>query len=178
MALYDKANEQKNNKTFTVVIHIKKHSGIYTLTSEQELKIPISKAWDYFSSPENLANITPKEMGFTITSKVDAKAYVGQIITYKIGVLPFIKTNWVTEITAVKEEAFFIDEQRFGPYAMWHHEHWFKSLPNGNMLMKDKISYKIPFGFLGVIAQKLFIKSQLTKIFTYRYTTLEKLFNV
>lgn len=159
------------------MILFSKHSGIYTLETQQELNIPLEKAWNYFSSPKNLANITPNEMGFNITSKVDKKAYVGQIITYKVGVLPFIKTNWVTEITAVKNQAFFIDEQRFGPYSMWHHEHFFEALPNGNTLMKDKVSYKIPFGFLGHIAQGVFIKSQLTKIFTYRYSTLEKLFN-
>lgn len=159
------------------MIKFSQHSGIYTLETQQELNIPLEKAWEYFSSPENLANITPKEMSFDITSKVDSKAYVGQIITYKVGILPMIKSNWVTEITAVKEEAFFIDEQRFGPYQMWHHEHWFESLSNGNTLMKDKVSYKIPFGIIGHIAQQIFIKNQLKKIFTYRFNTLEKLFN-
>ncbi|TVZ55160.1 ligand-binding SRPBCC domain-containing protein [Lutibacter sp. Hel_I_33_5] len=159
------------------MLHFKKHSGIYTLETEQELKIPLEEAWDYFSSPENLANITPKSMGFNITSKVDKKAYQGQIITYKVSPVPFIKTNWVTEITQVKENDFFIDEQRFGPYKMWHHEHWFEELANGNTFMKDKISYKIPFGFLGHIAQAIFIKKQLKSIFEYRYITLEKMFN-
>lgn len=159
------------------MIKFKKHSGIYTLETEQELKISIEKAWDFFSSPENLSKITPPKMGFDITSNLEDKAYEGQIITYKIGILPFVKSNWVTEITTIKEREFFIDEQRFGPYAMWHHEHSFQQLSNGNTLMKDKISYKIPFGFLGNIAQKLFIKKQLTEIFTYRFETLEKIFN-
>lgn len=159
------------------MINFKKHSGIYTLETEQELKLPLDKAWDYFSSPENLAKITPPKMGFNITSKVDKKAYQGQIITYKVSPLPLIKTNWVTEITQVKEKAFFIDEQRFGPYTMWHHEHWFEELGNGNTLMKDKISYKIPFGFLGHIAQILFIKKQLQAIFEYRYAILDGTFN-
>lgn len=159
------------------MISFKKHSGIYTLETQQELLIPLEKAWDYFSSPENLAKITPPKMGFDITSKVDKKAYQGQIITYKVSPIPFIKTNWVTEITQVKELDFFIDEQRFGPYSMWHHEHWFEELANGNTLMKDKISYKIPFGFLGHLAQILFIKKQLKVIFDYRYITLEKMFN-
>ncbi|WBX77139.1 SRPBCC family protein [Tenacibaculum ovolyticum] len=159
------------------MINFKKHSGIYTLETEQELKIPLEKAWDYFSSPENLAKITPPKMGFNITSKVDKKAYQGQIITYKVSPIAFIKTNWVTEITQVKERDFFIDEQRFGPYSMWHHEHWFEKLANGNTLMKDKISYKIPFGFLGHIAQVVFIKKQLKTIFEYRFVTLEKMFN-
>lgn len=159
------------------MIHFKKHSGIYTLETEQELTVSIKEAWNYFSSPQNLEKITPPSMGFQITSKVDKKAYEGQIITYKVSPVPFIKTNWVTEITKVKEDCFFIDEQRFGPYKMWHHEHFFEALPNGNTLMKDKISYKIPFGFLGHLVQMLFVKKQLTSIFKYRYNTLEKLFN-
>ncbi|WP_428742567.1 SRPBCC family protein [Tenacibaculum sp.] len=159
------------------MIHFYEHSGIYTLETEQVLGIPLKQAWDFFSSPENLQKITPPHMGFQITSKVDKKAYAGQIITYKVGVLLGVKSNWVTEITQVKNKEFFIDEQRFGPYKMWHHEHWFDELPDGKTLMKDKISYKIPFGVLGHLAQTLFIKKQLKTIFEYRYQTLEKLFN-
>ena len=163
--------------------HFKKHSGIYTLTTEQVLNITINKAWDYFSSPENLSKITPPKMGFNITSDIDMKAYKGQIITYKVSPFPFMKINWVTEITEVTEVTevknynYFIDEQRFGPYKMWRHEHWFEELANGNTLMKDKISYKIPFGFLGHLAQRLFIKKQIRAVFDYRYLTLEKMFN-
>lgn len=158
------------------MIQFSKHSGIYTLEASQELNIPLVEAWDYFSSPSNLSKITPPEMGFNITSKVDRKAYQGQIITYKVSPVSFVKTNWVTEITAVKEQEYFIDEQRFGPYSMWHHEHFFETLPNGNTLMKDKISYKIPFGFLGAIAQNLFIKKQLQSIFEYREEVLDTIF--
>ncbi|MDO6675340.1 SRPBCC family protein [Tenacibaculum sp. 1B UA] len=159
------------------MIHFKKHSGIYTLSTEQILNVPLKQAWKFFSAPGNLQKITPSHMGFQITSEVDKKAYAGQIITYKVGILPGIKSSWVTEITQVKEQQFFIDEQRFGPYSMWHHEHWFEGLSEGKTLMKDKISYKIPFGFLGHIAQSIFIKRQLKGIFKHRYSTLEKLFN-
>jgi ligand-binding SRPBCC domain-containing protein len=158
------------------MVQFSKHSGIYTLVASQELDIPLAEAWDYFSSPSNLSNITPPKMGFNITSKVDRKAYQGQIITYKVSPVSFVKTNWVTEITAVKEHEYFIDEQRFGPYSMWHHEHFFESLPNGKTLMKDKISYKIPFGFLGTIAQNLFVKKQLKSIFQYRKEVLDIIF--
>ena len=158
------------------MIKFSKHSGIYTLEAKQELNISLNLAWDYFSSTNNLANITPPKMGFDITSKVDRKVYQGQIITYKVSPVPFVKTNWVTEITAVKEHEFFIDEQRFGPYSMWHHEHFFEALPNGNTLMSDKISYKIPFGFLGSIAQTLFVKKQLKEIFSYRKQVLDSIF--
>ncbi|CAA0143519.1 SRPBCC family protein [Tenacibaculum maritimum] len=154
-----------------------KHSGIYTLEASQELNIAIEKAWDYFSSPENLASITPPKMGFQITAKVDKKAYQGQIITYKVSPVLGIKMNWVTEITVVKEQNFFVDEQRFGPYKMWHHEHWFEKLPDGKTLMKDKVSYKLPFGILGRLAHKIFVKSELKAIFEYRFKTLNALFN-
>ena len=159
------------------MIQFKKHSGIYTLTTEQVLNVSKQEAWNFFSAPQNLEEITPKHMGFTITSTVDKKAYKGQIITYKVGILPGVKSNWVTEITQVKDQNFFIDEQRFGPYKMWHHEHWFEELQNGNTLMKDKISYKIPFGILGHLAQIIFIKNQLKTIFKHRFKTLENLFN-
>jgi ligand-binding SRPBCC domain-containing protein len=158
------------------MIQFFKHSGIYTLEASQELNIPLVEAWDYFSSPNNLSKITPARMGFNITSKVDRKAYQGQIITYKVSPIPFVNTNWVTEITTVKEQEFFIDEQRFGPYSMWHHEHFFESLPNGNTLMKDKISYKLPFGFLGDFAHQLFVKKQLKSIFEYREEVLDDIF--
>jgi ligand-binding SRPBCC domain-containing protein len=155
---------------------IKSHSGIYTLTAEQLLPLGLEEAWDFFSSPKNLVKITPPEMGFNITSLVDSKAYSGQIITYKVNVLPFIKMSWVTEITHMIDKKYFIDEQRYGPYSMWHHEHFFEELPDGQTLMKDKISYKIPFGFLGIVAQNLFIKSQLKSIFDYRKKTLDQMF--
>ncbi len=158
------------------MIAITKHSGIYTLEATQELDISLNTAWDYFSSPANLSNITPPEMGFNITSKVDKKAYQGQIITYKVSPFPLVKMNWVTEITSVKERAFFIDEQRFGPYSMWHHEHYFEELPNGKTLIKDKVSYKIPLGILGHIAQVLFVKKQLIEIFSFRFKRLNELF--
>lgn len=112
---------------------IKSHSGIHTLTTEQILPLGLEEAWDFFSSPKNLAKITPPEMGFNITSTVDYKAYSGQIITYKVNVLPFIKMNWVTEITHMIDKKYFIDEQRYGPYSMWHHEHFFEVYPTDKL---------------------------------------------
>jgi len=157
------------------MIKIQKHSGIYTLTSSQTLDINIEKAWDFFSSPKNLKKITPKHMGFVITSDLNENMYPGQIITYKINVLPKIKTNWVTEITQVNPLKSFIDEQRFGPYSMWHHEHFFKSLDSGQTLILDKISYKIPFGWIGQLVHHIFIKNQLKKIFQYRFDVIPEL---
>ena len=159
------------------MIEFKKHSGVYTLSAEQKINISLEEAWGFFSSPENLQRITPPQMKFKITSKIIRQLYVGQIITYKVGIFPGITQNWVSEITHVNDRELFIDEQRFGPYKMWHHEHWFYDLSDGRTLVEDRISYKIPFGFLGTIAQNLFVKKQLTDIFKFRFNKLESLFN-
>jgi ligand-binding SRPBCC domain-containing protein len=158
------------------MLQITANSGIYTLLAEQKLKLSLGEAWDFFSSPDNLAKITPKEMGFVITSPQQSKMYPGQIITYKVSILPGIKSNWVTEITQVRDKEYFIDEQRFGPYSMWHHEHSFEEIPDG-VLMKDKVSYKLPFGILGRMVHPFIIKPQLMKIFSFRFQVLEEYFN-
>jgi len=159
------------------MIKIFKHSGIYTLSVEQELPISTAEAWKFLSNPGNLEKITPKQMGFVITSQPSQKVYPGQIISYKISLLPGIKTNWVTEITHVEEEKYFIDEQRFGPYLMWHHEHWIKRTTSGVMLY-DKVSYKIPFGIIGQLTHQLFIKQKLTAIFTHRFNIMQTIFGI
>lgn len=158
------------------MIEITKHSGIFTLKTKQELPITLEHAWQFFSNPKNLEKITPKDMHFKITSTNKSDAYSGQIITYKIGILPLITSNWVTEITQVVQNTYFIDEQRFGPYKMWHHEHFFEKTANGIILMHDKISYKLPFGIVGNILHVLFIKKKLKQIFTYRHNMLNNLF--
>lgn len=157
------------------MISFNAHSGIYTLEASQILGISLTEAWNFFSSPENLSKITPGHMGFRITSGVPTKMYPGQIITYKVVPFPGFKTNWVTEITHVAEGRFFVDEQRFGPYRMWHHEHRFEEI-EGGVLMTDRVSYKLPFGIFGRLAHILFVKNQLKQIFIHRENILEQLF--
>ncbi len=157
------------------MIQFSHHSGIYTLKVMQELPIGLPEAWEFFSSPVNLEKITPQHMEFQITSGVPKEMYPGQIISYKVSPVPGIKTSWVTEITHVEEHKFFVDEQRFGPYRMWHHEHHFEER-DGSVLMTDKVSYKIPFGFIGRLAHRMFVKRQLRSIFNYRIAALEKKF--
>lgn len=153
-------------------LSIKSHSGVNTLLVEQHLPITLEEAWNFFSNPRNLVKITPKKMGFQITSENTSQAYSGQIISYKVGIFPLIKSNWVTEITSVKPLEYFIDEQRFGPYAMWHHEHHFKKVDTG-VIMIDKVTYKLPFGILGRLSN-FFIKKQLKEIFEFRSLTLQE----
>lgn len=157
-------------------INITKQSGIYTLTSEQILPLSIDDAWSFFTLPVNLDKITPEEMNFQITNNPPDKTYCGQIITYKIGILPGIRSNWITEITHLQEGSFFVDEQRFGPYAMWHHEHHFKRLTDRTVLMKDIVNFKLPFGFLGDLFAGKAVVNKVRFIFESRYNILEKYF--
>ena len=155
-------------------INITKQSGIYTLTSEQILPLSLKEAWEFFTLPTNLDKITPKEMEFRITNNPPNRTYKGQIITYKIGILPGISSNWITEITHLEDQQFFVDEQRFGPYAMWHHEHHFKEISENKVLMTDIVNFKMPFGILGDFFAGKMVKSKVKFIFESRYTILEK----
>lgn len=148
----------------------------YQLIKTQKLPISKEVIWDFISSPANLKEITPEHMGFIVTSNTgEAKMYPGMIITYKVSPLLGIKLNWVTEITQVKDMEYFVDEQRIGPYSMWHHQHKIEAI-EGGVLMTDIITYEPPFGFLGALANFLLIRKQLEQIFDYRTVALEKRF--
>jgi len=148
----------------------------YALKRETLLPTTLDNAWDFFSSPLNLSKITPPEMNFVVTSEYeDGKMYPGMIITYKVSPLFGIKMNWMTEITHVKEKEYFVDEQRFGPYAMWHHQHHFKEV-TGGVLMTDLLNYAIPYGFIGRIANSVIVADKIRKVFDYREEVIEHLF--
>jgi ligand-binding SRPBCC domain-containing protein len=149
----------------------------YPLRFETLIPASLDKTWDFFTSPLNLAKITPPEMGFVVTSdyKANDKVYAGMIITYKITPLLGIKMNWMTEITHVKEKEYFIDEQRFGPYALWHHQHHFKEV-DGGVLMTDILNYAIPYGFIGRIANSLIVAKKIQRVFEYRGKAIEGVF--
>jgi ligand-binding SRPBCC domain-containing protein len=101
--------------------------------------------------------------------------YPGQIIRYKIYILPGVPVEWVTEITHVKQPHYFVDEQRSGPYAMWHHQHHFREI-DGGVEMTDEVNYAIPFGWLGRLANTLFVERQVNAIFGHRYDVLSTYF--
>ncbi len=149
----------------------------YHLEFSQKMPVSLTEAWSFFSSPLNLAKITPKEMAFTVTSNTTAatQMYPGMIITYKVSPLLGIKLDWMTEITQVQHEKYFIDEQRFGPYKFWHHQHHFQEIPGG-VLMKDILTYGMPLGILGQLANGIFVANKLQQIFSYRKQKIEALF--
>lgn len=150
---------------------------IYRLDYSQLLPISRTECWKFFSDPQNLQKITPPEMNFEIKSGLSPEIYPGQIIIYQIKLFPGLKLKWVTEITHVNEENYFVDEQRFGPYKFWHHQHLFKEVDEG-MKINDIVHYSIPLGFSGRIMNKLFIRSKLENIFKFRKEYLNEMFKI
>jgi len=166
--------EQQNHWIYYNVI-----DGVktYVLKAEQAIPISLAEAWDFFSSPLNLAKITPKEMNFVVTSDhtTATKMYEGMLITYTITPLFGIKMSWMTEITHVKEGEHFIDEQRFGPYALWHHEHHFKGI-EGGVLMTDQLTYAMPLGAVGRFGHAILVAKKVRDIFKFRENAIVELF--
>jgi ligand-binding SRPBCC domain-containing protein len=150
--------------------------GFYQFKQQQTFNQPIEKLWEFISNPKNLKEITPDYMGFDITSEgISDEMYKGMIISYKVSPVLGIKTTWVTEITQVEQGKYFVDEQRIGPYKLWHHQHFLEATENGT-LMSDIISYQPPFGILGNMANSIMIKKKLEEIFNYRQKKLNELF--
>lgn len=148
----------------------------HSIKTVQKIPISLDAAWDFFSNPANLQAITPDNMGFKVISKHHGETmYAGQIIEYTVKPVLGIPLYWMTEITQVKDKQYFIDEQRFGPYSLWHHQHHFKAI-EGGVEMTDIVHYKNPLWVLGKLANSLFVKNQLKKIFDYRFKKVEGMF--
>ncbi|HRD07306.1 MAG: SRPBCC family protein [Saprospiraceae bacterium] len=150
--------------------------AIYQLKTTQKIPASSEEVWDFISSPKNLSKITPPYMGFIITNgPIPEKMYPGMIISYKVSPVLNIPMSWVTEITHVEPGVYFVDEQRVGPYAIWHHQHKISPI-EGGVLMEDIVTYRPPMGILGRIANYLFIKNQLKGIFDFRFKAVEEIF--
>jgi ligand-binding SRPBCC domain-containing protein len=148
----------------------------HSIKTVQKIPVSLDRAWDFFSNPANLQTITPDNMAFKVISKHQGDTmYAGQIIEYTVKPLLGIPLYWMTEITQVKDKEYFIDEQRFGPYSLWHHQHHFKAI-DGGVEMTDIVHYKNPLWILGKLANTLFVQKQLKGIFSYRFKKVEELF--
>jgi ligand-binding SRPBCC domain-containing protein len=147
----------------------------FTLERVQTLPISVQEAWDFFSHPGNLVQITPQSMDFRITSPPASDTYAGQIITYTVRPLLRVAVNWTTEITHVDRPHFFVDEQRFGPYRFWHHQHRFRAV-EGGVEMHDLVHYLLFHDQLAGLINRLIVAPRLKKIFDYRSEKLKALF--
>lgn len=149
---------------------------VYKKETVQHINASMEECWAFFSSPRNLQKITPTTMGFNITDFDGKNMYAGQIIQYKVSPLLGLKLRWTTEITVVKDNEYFIDEQRFGPYVLWHHKHFFEPTANG-VKMTDVVHYALPLGFIGQIMNALVVKNKLKEIFEFRVKAVNEIFN-
>lgn len=146
---------------------------LHTLDQIQRLPISVAEAWDFFSDARNLERITPPDMGFEVTSPLPDRMYAGMLVTYRVRPLLGVPVTWVTEITHVDEPRLFVDEQRFGPYRFWHHQHLFREI-EGGVEMRDIVSYVLPPG--GGVARKWLVTPRLEQIFSHRRRVLEERF--
>lgn len=149
---------------------------IYQLKREQTLNCSLDEAWEFFATPKNLDKMTPKSIGFKITHLDAETMYQGQMIGYKIKVAPLTWITWLTEITFIEHKKSFIDDQRTGPYKVWHHTHSFEE-KDGKTIMRDDVTYVLPFGIFGKIANALYVNRQVKSIFDERAKITEEIFN-
>jgi ligand-binding SRPBCC domain-containing protein len=148
---------------------------LYRLERRQFLPVALETAWEFFSDPHNLQQITPVWLDFKITHTIPDKMVAGMIIRYRLKTLFQLPTTWITEITHVAEPYFFVDEMRLGPYRFWHHQHRFIE-KSGGIEMHDTVHYALKFGLLGQILHNMIIGNKLNEIFDYRRTALEAIF--
>ena len=148
---------------------------IYQLKTKQKLAIPLEDAWNFFSDPGNLPKITPPWLNLKVTSDLPDKMYEGMIITYKVYPFAGIPSNWVTEITKMKEKIFFIDEQRFGPYKFWHHQHHFKEIGDG-VEITDIVNYALPLDPISRPLNTILVEKKVKGIFKFRKNVIKDLF--
>lgn len=148
---------------------------VHYLHREQIIPAPLQKIWEYFCDPKNLNAITPPDMNFEILQGADVKMYVGQLIEYRVEFVRGIRSRWLTEIAHVRAGEYFVDEQRVGPYRFWYHEHGFQQVSTGTK-MTDRVTYVIPFGFLGDLLNAFWIEKRLGQIFDFRRHKIVELF--
>ena len=150
---------------------------IHVFKSALVLNTGIDRAWEFFSDPRNLARITPHDLDFTVlTPDLPHQIYAGMLIEYRVRPLFGIPVRWLTEIAQVETGRFFVDEQRVGPYSMWHHEHRFDPLGPDQTAMEDRVAYRLPFPPLGDLAHRLLVRPQIENIFSFREKAVAEIF--
>lgn len=149
---------------------------IHTLRSTQVIPASLEECWAFFSDPRNLARITPKALDFQILSELPAAIYPGMMIEYRVRPLLGLPMTWLTEISHVEAPRHFVDEQRVGPYAIWHHEHFFTPLDATRTEIRDVVHYVLPFGWLGNLVHPFLVAPELRRIFAHREKAVAEYF--
>ena len=149
--------------------------GLHRFETRQLVPIGLDEAWAFFSDPRNLAVITPPEMAFEVASPLPERMHPGLIILHRVRPLFGLPLTWVTEITQLVEGELFVDEQRFGPYRFWHHQHHFREVAGGTE-MRDIVHYALPFGPLGGLLNERVIAPRVQAIFDFRRGVIDQRF--
>jgi len=149
---------------------------LYTLERSQVIRASLADVWQFFSDPHNLAKLTPRWLNLVVPANTPREVHPGMIITYRIRAVAGIPSTWVTEITQVLNNRLFVDEQRFGPYRFWHHQHHFRETEEG-IEVRDLVHYSLPFGPLGRLAHVGLVKRRLEEIFDFRVIAIQAIFN-
>jgi ligand-binding SRPBCC domain-containing protein len=148
---------------------------LHQITREQVVPTQLDEVWEYFAMPKNLNEMTPPDMHFEIIHGAEGSMFQGQLIAYRVQIMPLIKSHWLTEIAHVKDKAYFVDEQRIGPYRFWYHEHRFEAFEGGTRII-DRVTYELPFGPLGDLVHAIWVGPRLKSIFDYRREKVTALF--
>ncbi|MBM4426459.1 MAG: SRPBCC family protein [Chloroflexi bacterium] len=148
---------------------------IHYLHREQVIPASVEAVWTFFCNPHNLNSITPPDMNFEIIAGGDVKMYEGQVIEYRVEFIRGVRSLWLTEIAHVRENGYFVDEQRIGPYRFWYHEHFFEAVAKG-VKMTDHVTYAMPFGVLGDVVHAAWVGGRLKSIFDFRYGKIADIF--
>ena len=149
---------------------------IHRLVRQQVVSTNLDVVWNYFATPKNLDEMTPPDMKFKILSGGEEPMYLGQLIEYRVQIMPMVSSRWLTEIAHLEEKTFFVDEQRRGPYKFWYHEHRFEPI-NGGTKISDRVTYALPFGPLGELVHAIWVNRRLKYIFNFRRDKVQTLFN-
>ena len=149
--------------------------SFHRLHREQSIPAPRALVWEYFCDPRNLNEMTPPDMNFEIITQNPGRMYAGQLIEYRVEFIRGLRSPWLTEIAHVREQEYFVDEQRSGPYKFWYHEHSFQEIPGGTY-MTDNVTYSIGYGPLGDVLNAVWIGARLKSIFDFRIQKIKQIF--
>ncbi|MBI4591212.1 MAG: SRPBCC family protein [Candidatus Rokubacteria bacterium] len=132
------------------------------------------EVFPFFADPRNLAEVTPRRLGFRLLSAAPMPLEAGAVFDCRIRFLG-IPLRWRTFIREYDPPFRFVDVQVRGPYARWEHRHLFRA-ENAGTWVEDRITYRLPLGPLGRLVHALVVRRQLDAIFAYRRLRLAQLF--
>lgn len=140
-----------------------------TLEFPCELNAPLEKVWAFYDTIDTLFQLTPPPTQVRLAGEA-VPMRVG--VVYSLRIKRFgLPLRWDAEIIAYDPPTAFVDRQvkGKGPFKAWQHAHLFAAIPGNRTRLTDRITYELPFGPLGRLADALFVRRELQKMFAYRH---------